>query len=448
VAVVPRTQYAKSGELHLAYQVFGDGPIDLLVVSGYFPIDMLDEEPSMARFNRRLASFSRVVRFNPRGTGLSDRVARSDAPTLEQRMDDALTVLNVAGSERSAVFTFGWQAAEALALAAVHPKRVSHLIVVNGTARTLWAPDYPVGTSEAAIAADEELLFLPDAVERGLDQLARANPSVADNAAFRDWWDRAGNRAASPPVARAIMRMWRDADVRELLPSILVPTLVLHRRDNRALGIEHGRYLAEHLTNAKFVELKGGDHAYWVGETDVMLDEIEEFLTGVRQHVEADRTLAAVLFTDIVASTQRIVAIGERQWRDLLDRHDTALRHQLARFGGREIKTTGDGVLAIFDRPLHAVQCASAIRDAATQLGVSIRVGIHFGEVELREADISGLTVHIAARIHALAEPGEILVSRTMSDLVVGSSITCTNRGEHELKGVPGAWQLFSVTNA
>jgi class 3 adenylate cyclase len=446
VAGPPRTRYAKSGQLHLAYQVLGDGPIDVLL-SAYFPIDMLDEEPSSARFYRRLASFSRVTRYNFLGVGLSDP-APPDGPTLEQGMRDALAIMNTVGIPRAAVFSFGNQAAVGIILAATHPDRVSHLIVVNGTARAMWAPDHPIGIAKAAVAIDEDLLFEPDAVEQGLDMLARTNPSVADNPAFRNWWDRAGNRAASPATARAVMRMFGEADVRAFLPSIQVPTLILHRRDIRMLGPAHGRYLAEHIANAKYVELEGADQATWVGDTDVMLDEIEEFLTGVRHGTEPDRALAAVLFSDIVASTERIAELGERPWRDLLDRHDAAIRHQLQRFGGREINTTGDGVLATFDRPARAVQCACAIRDVAAELGMAVRVGIHFGEVEVRGSDIAGMTVHIAARIHALAAPGEVLVSRTVTELVAGSHITVTDRGEHELKGVPGTWQLFAITNA
>jgi class 3 adenylate cyclase len=443
---VPRTHYVKTGDLHLAYHVSGDAPLNLLS-STYFPIDCLDEEPSIARFQRRLASFSRLVQFNPRGLGLSDPVSPSSPPTLEQWMRDALAVMDAVGIARAAVFTSGWVALEGSLLAATHPDRVSHLIVVNGAARLLRAPEYPIGMSRDEWDAYEEVVFEPDAVERGLDVLALANPSVADDPAYRAWWDRAGNRGASPAMAQAITRLRRQADVRPLLGSIQTPTLILHRRDiSGFFPVQHGRYLAEHIPNAKYVELDGADTSCWVGDTDLMLDEIEEFLTGVRHGPEPDRALAAVLFTDIVASTERIVEVGERRWRDLLDRHDAVLRRQLERFGGREIKTTGDGVLATFDGPARAVQCACAIRDAAAQLGLEVRAGVHVGEVELRGPDIAGMTVHIAARIHARADPGEVLVSRTVVDLVTGSHITFTDRGQHELKGVPGNWQLFGVT--
>ncbi len=443
-----RTQYAKSGELHVAYQTLGGGPLNLVVLSaGMMSIDSMDEEPSFARFDRRLASFSRVVRFDPRGLGLSDPVAMASPPTVEQWTHDALAVMDAAKVERAAVFTSGPRSTLALTLAAKHPDRVSHLIIVNGSARTAWAPDYPIGIGRDVLDAVQEVHFAPDAVERGFDFLALAAPSVADNQAFREWWDRAGNRAASPAMAQAISEMHRETDARPLLASIQTPTLVLHRRENRFVPLAHGRYLAEHIANAKYVELDGADSPHFLGDTEVMLDEIAEFLTGVRHSPEPDRSLAAVMITDIVASTERIVEVGERRWRDLLDRHDTALRRQLERFGGREIKTTGDGVLATFDGPARAVQCACAIRDAAVELGLEVRAGVHFGEVELRGTDIAGMTVHIAARVNALAAPGEVLVSRTVVELVTGSHTNFADRGEHRLKGVPGTWQLFGVTN-
>ena len=444
----PRTQYAKSGDVHLAYHVLGDGSLDLLVIAGHFiSIDSIEEEPSIARFHRRLASFSRLVRFDLRGVGLSDPLSPSSPPTPEDWMHDALAVMDAAGVARAAVFTSLSRAKVAIMLAARHSDRVSGLVIVNGTARWDWAPDYPVGRSPEAQQA-VWTVYEPNAVERGMDVLALAAPSVADNEAFRVWWDRAGNRGASPAMARAIARIQHQPDVRPLLGSILAPTLILHRRDDQAVPVGHGRYLAEHIPAAKYVELEGADDPYWLGDTDVMLDEIEEFLTGVRHGHEPDRVLAAVLFTDIVASTTRIVDIGERRWRDLLDRHDTAARRQLERFGGRKVKHTGDGVLATFERPAPAVQCAGAIRDAAVQLGLEIRAGVHFGEIELRGDDIAGLAVHIAARIDALAGPSEVWVSRTAVDLVAGSAIAFTDRGEHELKGVPGTLRLFSATPA
>lgn len=440
----PRTLYARSGDLHLAYQVSGDGPLDL-VASSHFPIDMLDEEPSLARFGRRLASFSRVVRFNPRGVGLSDPVSPSTPPTLEQRMHDALVVMDAVGSTRAAVFSFHWQAAEAIVLAATCPDRVSHLIVVNGTARYRWAPDYPIGATQAVIDADEQLLYEPDAVERGLDILARTNPSVADNPVFREWWDRAGNRAASPAMARAALGLLRDSDVRPLLGSIRSPTLVLHRRDNRFFSVEHGRYLAEHIANARFVELDGADNAHYVGDTDVMLDEIEEFLTGGRQAPEGDVVTATVLFTDIVASTEQSARLGHRKWTALTDTHNTMVRASLARYRGREIKTIGDGFLATFDATTRAVRAATEIVNQAKNIGLEVRAGIHVGEIEARPDDVVGLSVTIAKRICDLAGPTEVFVSENVKGHLIGSAIALSEQGSHVLKGVPDEWRLFRV---
>ena len=439
-----RTLYARSGDLHLAYQVLGDGPLDL-IASSHFPIDMLDEEPSLARFQRRLASFSRIVRFNPRGVGLSDPVSPSTPPTLEQRTDDALAVMDAVGITRAAVFTFGWHTAEAVVLAATCPDRVSHLIVVNGTARYMWAPDYPIGVSQAVIDADEEVLYEPDALERGLDILARTNPSVADNPTFRDWWDRAGNRAASPAMARAAIGLLRDADVRPLLASIVAPTLVLHRRDNRFFSVEHGRYLAEHIANTKYVELEGADNAHYVGDTEVMLDEIEEFLTGGRQAPEGDVVTATILFTDIVASTEQSARLGHRKWTALTDTHDDMVRAVLARYRGREIKTIGDGFLATFDATTRAVRAATEIVTAATSIGLEVRAGVHTGEVEVRPDDVVGLTVSIAKRICDLAGPAEVFVSENVKGHLFGSGIALSEQGTHVLKGVPDEWRLFAV---
>ena len=440
----PRTQYAKSGDLHVAYQVLGDGLLDL-VISSYFPIDMLDEEPSFGRFQRRLASFTRLVRFNPRGIGLSDPVSPSSPPTLEQRRDDALAVMDSVGITRAAVFAFGWQAATAVVFAATCPDRVSHLIVVNGTARYRWAPDHPIGVSQAVIDADEELIYEPDAVERGLDILARNNPSVADNPAFRDWWDRAGNRAASPAMARAAIGIERDADVRPLLPLIMTPTLILHRRDNQFFAVEHGRHLAEHIADAKYVELEGADHAHYVGDTSVMLDEIEEFLTGARQAPEGDVVTATILFTDIVASTEQSARLGHRRWTELTDMHDTMVRATLARYRGLEIKTIGDGFLATFDATSRAVRAANEIVTQAKNIGLGVRAGVHTGEVEVRPDDVVGLTVSIAKRICDLAGPAEVFVSETVKGQLFGSGIALSDKGTHTLKGVPDDWRLFAV---
>jgi class 3 adenylate cyclase len=443
------TRYAKTTDgVHIAYQVIGGAPLDLLVFSGgLVPIDTMDEEPSLARFYRRLASFSRVVRFDPRGSGMSDPMSPSSPPTLEQWVQDAVAVLDAAGSRRAALFAYGPAVQEAVLLSVTFSSRVVALVLVNGSARLAEGPDYPIGFPRAVLEAFSEINFEPDAMQRGFDVLSLTSPSVGNDPAFRRWWDRAGNRAASPAMARALMTLRVEADIRDLLPLIQVPTLIVHRRDNQLLPVGHGRYLREHIPGAKYVELPGADNLYWVGDTDQMLDEIEETLTGARHGPEPDRMLATVLFTDIVGSTERIVEVGERRWRDLLDLHDTALRRQLERFRGREIKTTGDGVLATFDGPARAVQCACAIRDAAAQLGLQVRAGVHTGEVEIRGTDIGGMTVHIGQRVSALAGPGEVMVSSTVKDLVIGAGIEFDDRGDHELKGVPGVWRIFSVVS-
>lgn len=442
----PQTRYARNGDVHLAYQVLGDGPPDILLLSfGVLPVDAVDDEPSLARFHRRLASFGRLIRFDLRGVGLSDPISPASPPTLEQWAGDALAVLDAAGVERAAVIATAEATLEALLLAASHPARLSHLVVVNGTAKVGRADDYPEG-----IAMPELDQFLTrnveaDAVDHGYDFLAMAAPSAAGDDAFRRWWVRAGNRGASPATADAVMRVRLLSDLRAQLPLVTVPTLVLQRH-TRVSGRGQGRYLARHIPGARLVELPGRDHLYWVGEdTGTMLDEIEEFLTGTRRVGSTDRVLATVLLTDIVGSTERLAELGESRWRDLLDRHDEAVRRQIDRFGGRQVKHTGDGVLATFDGPARAVTCAAAVRDAARQVGVEIRAGLHTGEIELRGADIAGMAVHLAARIEALAAPGEILVSRTVVDLVAGSGLAFEDRGEHALKGVPDSWRLYAL---
>ena len=442
----PTVRYAKNGDVHLAYFVQGTARPDLLVFSSsVLPIDSVSEEPSLARFDERLASFSRLIRFDVRGVGMSDSVSPSNPPTVEQWMHDGVAVLDAVGSEGAALFAPRDASLQAIMLAATFPDRVSSLIIVNGTARMMQADDYPFGFPERLMERFLEVNMEPDAVDQGLDFLAAAAPSVADDDAFRAWWNRAGNRGAGPATARAIQAVYFQADVRSLLPLVQVPTLVLHRRDDSITRVAHGRYLADHIPDAKYVELPGADNLYWVGDTDGMLDEIEEFLTGARRGPTADRLLTTVLFTDIVGSTERAGEVGDRRWRDLLDQHDVAVRRQLERFRGHEVKMTGDGVLATFDGPARAVTCAGAIRDVTARLGMEIRVGIHTGEVEVRGQDIGGMAVHIASRIESLAEPNQVLVSRTVVDLIVGSGIETADRGDHVLKGVPGSWRLYAV---
>jgi DNA-binding SARP family transcriptional activator/pimeloyl-ACP methyl ester carboxylesterase len=443
----PVTRYARDGDgdVYIAYHVLGvDSPDLLAFSSAMLPIDCMDEEPRLARFHQRLASFRRLIRFDVRGIGLSDSVSPSSPPTLEQWMNDALAVLDAAGSLRAAVLAPRDAALEGILLAATHPDRVSSLIIVNGTARIPRADDYPQGIPQGLLDEFLDLNFEPDAVDRGYDSLDFFAPSVARDPAFRAWWTRAGNRGAGPATAKLLDRVRFHADVRAVLPLVRVPTLVLHRRDDAAFQVGHGRYLADHIPNAKYVELPGADDLYWVGDTARMLDEIEEFLTGVRPGGDIDRVLATVVCIDIVDAHDRAAEVGERQWRQLMVRHDEAAARQLKLFRGRAIMSATDGVLATFDGPVRAVACAQAIRDAVSRIGLNVRAGVHIGEVDLR-GDTGGLTVQIAAQVAALAEPHEVLVSRTVVDVIVGSGIETTDRGEHELDGAPGSWRLFAV---
>jgi class 3 adenylate cyclase len=442
----PGIQFTESGSGQVAYQVIGNGPIDILVFStAVLPIESMDEEPMLARFHRRLASFGRLIRFDARGIGLSDPITEVGGSIVDLWADNAASVLDAAGSKRAAVLAPRDASVYGIRLAATTPDRVASLVIINGTARLVRAEDYPVGVPEPILEKFLNVNMEHDAVEQGFDFLAHAAPSVVDDQTFRAWWVKAGYRGASPATSRAVQAAYTRADIRHLLPLVQAPTLILHRRGDVMVRVGHGRYLAEHISGARYVELDGADDLYWVGETGIMLDEIEEFLTGVRHGAGADRTLATIVLTDIVGSTTTLAEVGDKQWRDLLEQHDMVLRRQLVTFGGREVNTTGDGVVALFDGPARAVTCADAMRTATARLGIELRVGIHTGEVEIRGDDIAGLAVHIAARVEALAEPGQVLVSRTVVDLVVGSAIHFADQGEHVLKGVPGTWRLFSV---
>jgi class 3 adenylate cyclase len=432
--------------MDIAYQVFGDGPIDLIVLPGpLIPIDCVDLEPSMYRFHRRLASFCRVIRFDQRGIGLSSRVPSVDMIGPESWAHDAIAVMDAVGCERATIFAPGFTSLAALVLAADYPERVSSLVIANGAARTLWAPDYPIGAEESGADPFTTVGIEPDAVERGFDVLSIIAPSVAADDAFRAWWDHAGNRAASPSMARAFIKKIREADVRHTLKRVTVPTLILHRDNPEFSPVGHAHYLAERIAGSRLVELPGEDALYWVGDTAPMLDEIEEFITGVRGVSDAERLLTTIVFTDIVASTERAALLGDDRWRDLLDNHDTIIRHELQRFGGREVNTAGDGFVATFSSPSAALACADEMIDAVRVLGIEVRVGIHAGEVEVRGADVAGMAVHIGARVAALAEASEVLVSSTVRDIVTGSRHRFADRGESELKGVPGQWRLCAL---
>jgi class 3 adenylate cyclase len=432
--------------MDIAYQVLGDGPTDLLVLPGPFiPIGSIDDEPSMYRFHRRLASFSRVIRFDHRGIGLSSRMPSMDELGPQFWAEDAIAVLDAVGSEQATIFAPSFHSMNGLVLAADYPERVRSLVVVNGAARALWAPDYPIGAEARRADPFMTVALEPDAMEQGFDVLRVVAPSVAGDDAFRAWWDLAGNRAGPPSMARAVSKVVTEADVREAVGRIRAPTLILHRVDSAFIPVGHGHYLAEHIAGSRLVELPGADMLYWVGDTAPMLDEIEEFITGVRGGSDAERLLTTIVFTDVVGSTERAALLGDDRWRDLLDNHDTIVRHELQRFGGREVNTAGDGFVATFASPSSAIACADEIVDAVRVLGIEVRVGIHAGEVEVRGADVAGMAVHIGARVAAQAGPGEVLVSSTVRDIVTGSRRTFAERGERELKGVPGQWRLYAL---
>ncbi len=449
MAQVPRTRYATCSEVDIAYQVLGEGPTDLLVLPGpSIPIDTIDAEPSMYRFHRRLASFSRVIRLDQRGVGLSSRAPSLDLIGPKFWAKDAISVMDAVGCERATIFAPGFASMTGLILAADYPERVSNLVIINGAARTLRADDYPFGFDIRDDDPYTTVAMEPDAVDQGFDMLAYIAPSMRSDDAFRAWWDMAGNRAASPSMARAIILTVRHCDVRDTLARITAPTLVLHREDSEFCPVDNGRYIAEHIGGAQFVQLPGADALYWVGDTAPMLDEIEEFVTGVRGGTGAERVLTTIMFTDIVGSTERAAVLGDGRWRDLLDNHDTIVRHEIDRFGGREVNTAGDGFVATFTSPSAAIACADAIVDAVRVLGIQVRVGIHAGEVEVRGAlkeDVAGMAVHIGARVAALAGPSEVLVSSTVRDIVTGSRHRFADRGEYALKGVPGHWQLCAL---
>ena len=447
---IPETRYAKTADgVHIAYQVLGDGPRDLLSF-GYgsnFSIDSRDEEPHLRHFEHRLASFSRFIRFDPRGMGLSDPVSPDSRPSIENWVDDALAVLDAADSREASFLACGTTAADAVVAAATHADRCASLVLVNTYACMVRQPDYPHGYRREFL--DEVIEGIVDtSADReavGPDDVELLTPSLAPDPDYRAWWRRVGQRNASPAAARARLITMFGADVRAVLPSVRCPTLVVQRCGVAFLDIGHGRYLAEHIAGARLVELPGVDNHPYAGDSEAVIEEIEEFLTGVRWGSPADRVLATVLFTDIVGSTEHAVRVGDRAWRTRLDRHEAIVDEDLRRFRGRRVKFTGDGILATFDGPARAMRCARSIETAAQRLGLEVRAGLHTGEVEVRGDDLSGIAVHIAERVCAHAGPGEVLVSRTVTDLVAGSGIEFDDRGEHELKGVPGAWRLFAV---
>jgi len=436
----PQTRYAKSGEVNIAYQVVGEGPFDLVFVPGFVShLDLQWADPRIARFLEKLASFSRLIMFDKRGTGLSDPVA-GPAP-LEDRMDDVRAVMDAAGSERAALLGLSEGGPMSVLFATTYPERTLALILCGTFATgTLDPNDHPAGQRWL-----DEFRRIQGTLEHwGEGQtLAVMAPSAGSES------DRVGRgiferSAASPQMARTLIEMVTETDVRDLLPSIRVPTLVLHREEE-FIPVEGARYMAEQIHGARLVVLPGTDHIPFYGDADGYAEEIEEFLTGARQTPLSDRILTTVMFTDIVGSTERAAALGDARWRELVGRHDEITRAELERHRGREVKTMGDGFLATFDGPARGIRCARAIADRVRPLGIALRAGLHTGECEVIGEDIGGMAVNIGARISAIADADEVVVSNTVKDLVVGSGISFSDRGAQQLKGVPGEWHLFAV---
>ena len=440
------TRFAKVGDAHVAYRTWGDGPLDLL----YFeevPVDMLDDEPRLASALNRLSSIGRVVAFNPRGLGLSDRLDHAGAPTEDERLEDAIAVLDAVGSDRAALLGFTFMAHSAIDLAARHPDRTQALVLFNARPRWRWADDYPFGYQEEEVVDALRKVVNPDPPPDDPPLIGGPAPSVADDPAFMSWWERAGHRRASPTMAAAVFEDRTHVDVRALLPQVNVPTLVIQGDAIGMLDVGHGRYLAEHIPDAKLVELPGRDMIWWICNFPTAADEIEAFLTQGGASRRGRRSLATVLFVDVVSSTERATRLGDQRWRELLDTYHNVAARLIDRYGGRRVSTSGDGFLATFEIPADAVLCAGAIAEAVRALDIDIRAGVHTGEIEIVGDDVAGIGVHIAARVMSTAAPGEVLVSRTVCDLVTGSGLAFEERGEHELKGVPGRWALHALNS-
>jgi class 3 adenylate cyclase len=439
--MTPETRYAQSGGVNIAYQVVGDGPLDVVYVPGWVShVELGWEVPDLAHGFERLSSFSRLILFDKRGTGMSDAVPEHELPTLEQRMDDVRAVMDAVGSERATIFGVSEGGNMSILFAATYPERTDALCTFGCFAKRVWSPDYPWAPT-------------PEERQRSYDAVGRdwaTGLDVADIAPSLDEASRARlgtylRRCASPGAALALLRMNTQIDVRDVQPAIRVPSWVMHRTSDGDASVEECRYLAERIPGARFVEFPGTDHLWWTEGADAIVDEIEELVTGVRPAPQPDRVLATVLFTDIVGSTDRVRELGDERWASLLRQHHSTVRRELDRFRGREIDTAGDGFLATFDGPARAVRCALAARDEVRTLGLELRAGLHTGECELSGDKVAGIAVHTGARVAALAGPGEVLVSSTVRDLVSGSGIGFEDRGEHELKGV-GTRSVYAVT--
>jgi class 3 adenylate cyclase/pimeloyl-ACP methyl ester carboxylesterase len=440
----PPTRYAKSGDLNIAYQVVGDGPFDLVYVPGWISnIEMMWTEPSYARLLGRFAKFSRLLLFDKRGTGLSDRVSNDHLPTLEQRMDDVRAVMDAAHSERAALFGHSEGCSMSILFAATYPARSIALALYGSFAKRSRSDDYPWAPTM------EERLSLADEVEQGWGDvdLKYYVPSRAGEDSVREWLSAYFRGGASPAAAAGLLRMNSRNDVRAVLPAVRVPTLVMHASGDRDVKVEEGRYVAAHIDGARFLEIQGGDHIWFLSpKADEILDAIEEFFTGVRPTLESDRFLATVLFTDVVNGTARAAELGDRRWGELVERHHALVRGELGRHRGSEVDTAGDGFFATFDAPGRAVRCAMAIRDRVRDLGLEIRAGVHTGECEVIAGKTGGIAAIVGARVREQAAPGEVLVTSTVRDLTSGSGIEFEERGTRVLKGVPREWQLFAAS--
>jgi pimeloyl-ACP methyl ester carboxylesterase len=432
-----RTRYAKNGDINVAYQVFGEGNVDLVMVPGFIShIENYWDEPNLARWLRKVGSFARVILFDKQGTGLSDR--SSEAPGMDERMDDVSAVMDAEGIEQAAIFGISEGGSLATLFAASHPERSQALILYGAFAQfKSWFP-----TQEAL----EDLFQYIDTAWGSGESIPMFAPTMADDPAFKEWWGKFERLGASPGAAKKIMQLNSQIDITDILPSVNVPTLVIHRKDDANVNVEGGRILAERISNAKYVELPGVDHLPMVGENpDRIIDEMAQFLTGEWGPVETECVLATVLFTDIADSTKRAADLGDQRWRDLLENHHSRVRGELGHFRGKEIDTAGDGFFATFDGPARGIRCACAIRDSVSSLGINLRAGLHTGECELMGDKVSGLAVHIGARVMEKSDPGEVFVSSTVKDLVAGSGLQFNDRGKHTLKGIPGEWRLFLV---
>ncbi len=436
------THYAKNEQgQYIAYQVFGEGPIDLVFIPDWVTnLEIMWEEPTLARFLDRLASFARVICFDKRGTGVSDPVSLGVVPTWEEWMYDVGTVMDAAGSERAAIVAHGDGGQMGLLFAATHPARTTGLVLIDTYARRARAPDYPCGIPPEA--AGRFIGFILGSWGTG-HSVVEGNPSLVNKPGFVAWRGRYERLAMSPGRVRAVYPKTYELDFRSVLPAIRVPTLVLHRKDNMYVRIENGRYLADHIDGASFIEIPGADHLFHAGDSELLMAPMQEFLTGRQDLAEEDRVLATVLFTDIVDATGHAERLGDRAWKDVLERHHEAIRRDLARFGGRELDTAGDGFFATFEGPARGVRCALAIHEAVHELGIEIRAGLHTGECEVVDGKVGGIAVHTGARVMGQAGAGQVVVSRTVRDLVAGAGLQFESLGTRALKGVSGEWELF-----